>query len=276
MADLSDEILMAYADGELDAAESARVEVILKRDSECRVRLEIFKATGRSLMHRVRTPFDDPVPKHLVDLVMAGNCNAVASPRVRSSTGAPSLFIEAIQRFISSGVPRWQVAAACTTTFLFGAGASWLVSGMGLSSRHDARPLVAQEKGRIFADGALQHFLETAPSGRQTIQSDSRDPIATLRVRLTFKSRHQTYCRHYEIGFREGDRFAGIGCRDGIGRWHIQMHTQVPAHQPTENAILPADGGTPHEFTAVVRGMMDGDPLDHTDEAGLIARKWQP
>ena len=70
MANLSDETLMAFADGELAPGERARVEAALVADATGRARLEIFIVTGRSLADQFRKPLIEPVPRRLVDLVL--------------------------------------------------------------------------------------------------------------------------------------------------------------------------------------------------------------
>src|SRR5512135_2932910 len=67
---ISEETLMAYADGELDAAAAAQVEAAIRGDPELAARL----ARQRTLRARLRDAFDaelaEPVPQRLVDAAM--------------------------------------------------------------------------------------------------------------------------------------------------------------------------------------------------------------
>ena len=72
MADLPDEKLMAYADGALEPAERARIGATLAQSAELRGRLAAFEATGTVLGALFEKPMHEPVPRHLVDLVLNG------------------------------------------------------------------------------------------------------------------------------------------------------------------------------------------------------------
>ena len=96
MTDISDEMLMAYADDELPPREREGLETRLKVDADLRARLEPFAATGLSLAaffdlinHRLISLFyrawekhhfivarerggDEPFARHLFDLIGLG------------------------------------------------------------------------------------------------------------------------------------------------------------------------------------------------------------
>ena len=79
MAELSDEILMAYADGVLDADTAKRVEMALTDHPEYRERIEKFRATR----HPVQRAFDDvmkePMSQRAVAIVRGGRVGAFAT-----------------------------------------------------------------------------------------------------------------------------------------------------------------------------------------------------
>jgi anti-sigma factor RsiW len=72
VTELSDEVLMAYADGVLDAVAAEEVEIALIRHPDYRQRVHIFRMTR----HPVQRAFDDvmnePVPERAV-AILAGN-----------------------------------------------------------------------------------------------------------------------------------------------------------------------------------------------------------
>jgi anti-sigma factor RsiW len=278
VAKLSDETLMAYADGELPTIERARVDAILAGDADSRARLAMFTETGKSLAEHFRAPMDEPVPQHLVDLVLGGARSAdttrsAATPRMPSVRHERSLTASLIQ-FFTANQPRWQLALGCSTALLIGLGSGWALHRVPVFSDH-GQALAALAGGRILAQGALQRVLESTPTGQQ-VALGSQQSIAAIQARLTFKSRQQEFCRHYELAVRDGGHFAGIGCRGVDGRWQIQLHTEVAANRTAKGQTVPAGSDASPDLAALLDRMIDGDALGGPEEAELIAKRWQP
>lgn len=87
MKPLSDEILVAYADDELPAAERAVVERRLAHDAEARDRLAAFTSTGQWLARAYDDTLREPVPEALL-----------AAIRAARDPAAPAAAAEARQR----------------------------------------------------------------------------------------------------------------------------------------------------------------------------------
>ena len=62
---LSDEMLMAYADGQLDAGDRARVKKLVAQDPALAARLEVFQATGHGLASVFDEHMNAPLPDSL-------------------------------------------------------------------------------------------------------------------------------------------------------------------------------------------------------------------
>ena len=71
MTHLSDETLMAYADGQLKPAEMARLERLLASDPGLRARLEVFRTTGRDLASLFDDHLNAPLPLRLKRFTLA-------------------------------------------------------------------------------------------------------------------------------------------------------------------------------------------------------------
>jgi anti-sigma factor RsiW len=278
VAKLSDETLMAYADGELPTVERARVDAVLAGDPASRARLVMFTETGRSLAEHFRAPMDESVPQHLRVLVLGDArpvdtlLSAAATPRRASVRHQLSLTAKFMQ-FVTDSQPRWQFALGCSTALLIGLGSGWALHRAPLEP--NAPALAALADGRLLAQGALQRVLETAPTGQQ-VALDNRQSIATIQARLTFKSRQQEFCRHYELAVRDGRHFAGIGCRGSDGRWQVQLHTQIVASRMPQGQTVPAGNDAAPDLAALMDRMIDGDALGGPEEAALIAKQWRP
>src|SRR5262249_9185250 len=65
VTNLSDETLMAYADGQLTLAEVARIERLLASDPGLRARFGVFRTTGRELASLFDDHLNAPLPSRL-------------------------------------------------------------------------------------------------------------------------------------------------------------------------------------------------------------------
>ena len=71
VAKVTDEMLMAYADGALALLlRGPRWKLSCRTDPEARRRVEIFRATGAPLSKLYGQPMSEPVPAHLRDFVL--------------------------------------------------------------------------------------------------------------------------------------------------------------------------------------------------------------
>jgi len=269
---LSDETLMAYADGELTNVERVRVEAELSRNASYRARLEAFKVTRRAVANLYLEPLAEPAPEHLVRLVL-GSSMAAALPGAANSRQP---LIDRIQAWLlQSVVPGWGVAIACVGAVIVGFGAArWLDDSSG-HLPGPSRPLLAFDDGRLIAQGALHRLLESEPSGRQLGANATNEPAERLRVRLTFSSHEREYCRQYEIALRDGQAFAGIGCRKSDATWHVRMHAPIGIRAGSDVAMVPAGSESNAAIAAVIDNMIDGDALGPSDELQLLQGSWR-
>lgn len=282
MAKLTDEMLMAYADGQLNALARAKVEAVLPGDQDARRRLGVFRATGAPLAQLYAGPMAEPVPAHLKDFVL--NYRAPAAPAKKASLAKGRLAKalagsldkarragESFGAWLAQPMPqtaRWRLAAAPAAMLALGAGAGFFLHG---GATPDS--LVAFEGGRILASGALRHVLETQPSGQEARIGGVRGEAVSMRATLTFKSKDDSYCREYEIATPGAGGFAGLGCRGRDGDWALQVHagTMVSA----KDGSRPAAHTPPVALDEIVDRMIEGDAFGKKQEAEAIASGWK-
>lgn len=158
---VSDEMLMAYADGELDAAEVAAIEAALAGDAGLREKL----AAHRALAARFAPAFDDalrePVPARLL---------AAAEPKVVDLSA---------RRAAKWSYREWGAMAASL--------AGGLILGLGVLGG-PSELIVATENG-LAARGALQTALT------RQLASEAGD----VSVGLSFRNRDGEYCRTFAL-----------------------------------------------------------------------------
>ncbi len=252
---ISDETLMAYVDGELDAAACAALEAALATDPALSARL----ARQQALIGQVRAAFDgvldEPLPPHLLATARtAGNAAAAQRPqpaddRKRSGGGG-----------VSSQYGSWPRWGALAASLIVGVLAGYIVP------RQSPDGLVT-ENGRLIARGALANALS------EQLASTPPDETAPLRVGLSFRGRSGDYCRTFTIiGGGEQPPHAGLACREGPD-WRVRI--LAPAEPTVDTDYRMATSTLPE---AVLRAVNDiaASPLDAATERAARDNGWHP
>lgn len=241
----SDEVLMAYVDGEVDDALRAEIEAAMVADRQ----LAAAVAKHQRLRDQVRSAFGDtlnePVPDRLTAILAAppAAADVVDMASVRAAKPAFGM------------TPRWYALAA---TLLLGVGL-----GLVLMGRYGGQDLVAMRNGQLVARGRLNTVLTTRLSGQQS----AHDPV---RVGFSFASRSGAICRTFEVS---GSGLAGFACRRDDG-WRVQMLMET-GHIGNEGAYRQAGSALSPALASQINALIVGDPLDAGAEAAARARGWR-
>jgi anti-sigma factor RsiW len=241
----SDETLMAYADGELDAATRAQIEAALATDADLAQRI----ARQRQLRTRLQAAFDpvleEPLPPRLLESAQrfpgAGRAdNAVPLRRTPASRWS------------------WSQWGAMAASLLLGA----LVAGLLLAPT--GGPLITRD-GQMLAGGTLARALTVQLAGRQP-------PDAPVQIGVSFRARSGLYCRSFVL--RDRMALAGLACR-AQGAWQVQMLAAVAA-PPGTGAYRSAGSAMPPALAQSIDALIAGEPLDAQAEAAARERGWTP
>jgi surface antigen len=265
---ITDEMLMAYADGELDKSERANVDSYLAQSSEGAGRLAVFAATGRDLASIFERPMLEPVPQRLLDAVAAP---VFASQGISGKSGNVVSFQRpSLSRPISA--PRnWSLAAAaCLTVLAVGAGSYWFKTGQTAGELF----AVASSSGVLVAHADLASALDTTPS-KSTVARQIGGAAVLVTPVFTFASAQKDFCRQFEVARAEADSIRGVACRDSAGQWGIKTHVAFAPMSSKDGQVKPA--GPSHEnaeFEATVDSLIAGNVLGGDEEAALIKRGW--
>lgn len=243
-----DETLMAFADGELDEAQSAAITAAMERDPALARRVEKHRALRARVAGAFAPVLEQPVPEQLVSAATAATPGA--SPPQRRG--------EVVQ-FPARGTPparsAWRARewVAMAASVLLGVLLSWKVL--------TPDSLMTPRDGALVARGALATALEQQLASTQT-------DADRVHVGLTFQSRDGNYCRSFTL--HEAGT-AGLACRVG-DEWRIPMTAAAP----------PGTGGArqaaapPAALLREIEGRLSGEPLDAAAEKEAQARSWQP
>lgn len=246
----SDETLMAYADGELDADTRRQIETAMASDPTLAERIDKHRALRMNLGAAFGSVLDEPVPSRLLDA-------ANSTPAKTRSTNVTDLNAARAARLGGSNKtssswswPQWTAIAAS------------LLIGV-LAGRSDLRnkqsDMFATSMDGVLATGVLSGALDDQLSG-----SAPRD---TIRIGLTFTAKDGSYCRSFTTGTG-----AGFACHEN-GQWRIRALNEAGTHGPGGEYRM-AGSQLPSSVLAAIDDVMEGEALDRQQEIAARERGW--
>lgn len=261
MSDVSDEVLMAYVDGELDEDRGEEIAAALANDAALRTRAELFRSTRLP----VQAAFDDvlaqPVPPRLLALVRGG---PVVAAETRSQREASLRHSVSARQGFSGRHALMRVAASVALLLLAGA-AGWLLHA-GTSRQAASRDFSMQVAAR------LQQLLEAMPSGAQLVVSDERTPDDAIRATSSFVGTDGRFCRQYELALGR-EAFAGVACRTARG-WFIEHQARQVQATATQKGLGTASERPGGALDRAIEAMIEGGLLDADEEYLLLQSGW--
>lgn len=244
---LSEEVLMAYVDGELDAATTATVEEAMRTDPDVAVAV----ARARTLRERIRQAhapvLDEPVPARLLAAI---DGNAKAAP----DTVVP-LRVARTTRAARGSNWRWPQWAAVAASLALGI---WI--GPWLRDSGQA-PMIKLSAGVPRAGGELAQTLDTRLAADSTAEG-------RVQVGLSFRASDGHYCRTFTLAPPQS--VAGLACRDADG-WRISALSDAT---PAQGELRPASTALPPSILAEVDARLQGEPLDADGERMAREAGW--
>ena len=277
MRELTDETLMAFADGHLDDGQRSLVLQALDRDPGSRERLAAFVATvpDAEIWRVFDQPMREAVPRHLVELVMAGSSSSFGG-RQAIAPGMVRTAIDTARNILWPDHGGWSPGLGYAAALAVGLSLGWVLHpGQG--------PTVASELAEaggpdgMRAELGLRASLESTASG--AVHGVALRSNSSWRVTPTnsFRSRDGAFCRQYEMSQPQSDAaFAGVACRTRAGQWVVQTHAaSTKTVAGADNNVRPADGKKMKSPVEVaVSAMIDGDPLGPDEERQLMTKGW--
>lgn len=261
MEKITDEILMAYVDGELDDRQAEDVKKAVAANSGIRRRMAVFQESAAMLQGVYDAPLDEAVPKRLSDAVMGFKKDEKA---LGFLDRLPGFF-----RLSTGSSTFWKPTRVLAAVILL------FIGGGTVHLAHTL--LKPEQKHFVFAlnGEAFNRGMETSVSGQSFRLEDQGIHILPV---ATFVDNSNQYCRQFEVARdRTGSRLIsqGIACRDQSGRWAtiVSIRTQ-PASLPDDpdSNYIPAGDGSLMDI--VFSGVTASPPLSLKQEAELIQQSW--
>jgi hypothetical protein len=241
-----EETLIAYADGELDAATRAALEAAAASDPQLAARI----ARQRALRARLEAAFAPVLAEPVPERLLASTRGAVPLP------GASN-----VVRLEPRARPRWSWPewSAIAASLVLGA-----LLGPLLSGPQAGNGPVDTRTGQMLASGVLARALSEQLASAQP-------PGAPVEIGVSFSDKDGGYCRTFVL--RERQALAGLACRAGSA-W--QVVTLVRSGTPAANGYRQAASALPPAVAGTLDELIAGAPLDAAGEAAARARGWNP
>lgn len=240
----SDEMLMAYADGELDLVERAGIEAAMAVDPDIALAVERHRRLAARVEEAYRDVLDEPVPAKLAALVSP----PAATPVIRLSDHR-SMRAEPVAP-PPARLPYWAAIAASVTIGLL----------IGLFLLREPAPPWQESDTGLIAKGDLDYALTAELAGGTGVDD--------VRVGISFRDREGAYCRAFHL--QQDAPLAGLACRAG-SEWRLQV---IAAAAKQEGELRPA-AAMPMAVLHAIDAAIDGEPLDAAAESAARDAGWQ-
>ncbi len=244
----SDEMLMAYADGELDLVSRAEIESAMATDPEIRRAVEQHRALRSRVQAAYGSVLQEPIPLKLSSLVTPKVAAPVVDLAARRNAQSESQPAVSPKRWV---LPQWSAMAAAMVLGLF----------VGMLVMRGPEAPYADTKAGLVARGELAWAL--------TGQLSSDEGTGAVSIGVSFRDHGGANCRTFRLQ-QEGP-LAGLACRSGE-EWKLQV---LAAAAPQDGELRGA-ASMPMAVLRAVDASIEGEPFDAPSEIAARNAGWRP
>lgn len=237
-----DEILMAYADGELDLVTRAEIESAMAVDPEVARAVERHRLLAVRVRGAYEGVLEEPVPERLAALVKEPGAAPVIDLAARRDG-----------RHLAVGplrMPAWvALAASVVVGILVGA-------FLARSPAAPYEPIGGALVARGVLGEALDSQLASAPDG------------SNVSIGISYRNRDGRYCRTFHL--ERDTSVSGLACRSEEN-WQLQVLAAVPRR----DGEFRTAAALPIPVLHAVDATIDGEPLDDAAERAARNDGWR-
>jgi anti-sigma factor RsiW len=239
---ITDQLLMAYVDGELSPDLAALILSRLEAEPDLLERLERHQRLRSEVSDAYRPVMGEPLPPNLAALLAQEGLKAgVATARLT-------------ERLVFGKFEKiWPMCAAV---------AAAAVVGVGLSEALHSREPLALSRGRIVAAGPLARSLE------HSLAADGSGSGA--KIMASFEDRAGRYCRLFQA---RGSHEDGVACKND-GRWQVVALANAVGSEPP-NGYRQASLALAASVEAAMGEFQASNVLTPEQELQARTREWQ-
>jgi anti-sigma factor RsiW len=252
---ITDQLLMAYVDGELSPDLAALILSRLESEPDLLERLEEHQRLRSELSAAYGSVMGEPLPPSLTALLSREGGQPTPPPATPLFNLAKPEPGSVFRRFGGG----WPVLAAAAAA----------VFGIGLSeARHAGDPLTRSGDGGIVASGPLARTLENS------LAADAAGQVAKnsgARILASFEDRSGRYCRVFEGA--AGGHEDGVACKSG-GRWLVVAMANGARAEPSEDYRQASSSLAP-AIASAVDELQASSALTAEQERKARAQQWR-
>jgi hypothetical protein len=256
----SDEILMAYADGESDAGTRHQIEAAMALDHSIVERVAKHRALRANLGAAFNGVLDEPIPSRLLDATgaapeaVAGAASDAAAAAALATVADLNAVRAAKNRAARPGRWSWPEWTSIAASLLIG-----ILAGRSALQPSESALFAIDEAG-IVASGELSAAL--------TDQLGGEPAGAEVWIGLSFRARSGEYCRTFST-----DSAAGFACREA-NVWKVRALSEGAATAASGEYRM-AGSELPPAIVAAVDDVRAGEALDQDEEQAAQQRGWK-
>ncbi|SEO53235.1 hypothetical protein SAMN05428959_109146 [Duganella sp. CF517] len=261
---LSDETLMAYADGELAEPAFSEVERAVRTDPAVAARVAQHQALRADVFAAFAAVADEPVPPRLVAAAWPGKVADLSAVRAARAGGAHHASAPASHAAGDGEARRWSwrewggVAASLAVGVLVG---SLVFGGAAREGAGAAAIAVAGADGALVARGPLSNALSQQSAGARGGAVD---------IGVSFAANDGALCRSFTMR-----QTAGLACRSGE-QWKLVMTTEAGNGEGTQGGVYRQAGSAmPAAVLEAIDARIAGATLDAQGELAAKQRGWK-
>jgi hypothetical protein len=243
---ITDEMLMAYADGELSAKEAGEVERALAADETLAEKVALFADSRQAVRGAYAT-----LPAVSAELEARVRALAAANRAEPQAEAAGSNVVSLADR--RRKVPFWQLPLAASIALAIGAGSMWLLKSGDINS--------IELQIASLGDPEISSALSTVASGDRADLAGGAEFAAIE----SFRDGDGSLCREFEHSGKDGATVVAVACRADEG-WDIRFAVAAMASE-TESY---APASSLEALDAYLSATNAGAPLSDQDEAAAL------
>lgn len=250
MTEITDEMLMAYADGELDDHQSDIVEQHLSENPEARKKVGDFQRTYRLVSRAYGAPARERPPEALINAIRK---NAEQSPDQHRTAA------------IRTKSHRLILPIAASLA---------LVVGLLFFLPQQTFEQKDLTVGTIAESSVLAKLLEERVAGVPAALASGNVAVVTA----TFRDGRGRPCRELEERLdRDGQQatIAAIACRDGNATWRIEGVARLSLSNNVKRDFLSAGTRDQDPLSGVINMLKLRPAMTAQEERDWIAKRWR-
>lgn len=255
--EITDQLLNAYIDGELDERDREEIKRRIDEDEALHIRVNELRSINETLAKAY--PLENNIPERFL-----------AAVENASSVSSDVLPFRNKQTKEKSSTRQWFPAAiAASITLVIGA-----VIGNSVTMQGKQQGEESLLTSSIDSSSALYEVLEKVPSAssREIVLSDNS--TISLRPVLSFKNVNGGYCREFDI-HSDQNIIIGIACRKSDSAWGLELAVSSAVIPQNPNSFQPASGYDQDAINVVIDNLMVNGPIEKDEEHMLIGHAWK-